>query len=241
MIRLDGRAPDQLRPITITRDFIKYAEGSCLIETGDTRVICTASVEEKVPPFLKNSGQGWVTAEYGMLPRSCETRCQRETGRGQVSGRSQEIQRLVGRVVRSVTDLNAIGERTIWLDCDVIQADGGTRTAAVTGAFVAFADACAYLKKENILKKAPYTDIIASISVGVVMGEELLDLSYKEDSNASVDMNVVMTGAGRLVEIHTNTEGAPFTRARFNSLLDLAQKGVGEICAMVKNALSETA
>lgn len=237
MIRLDGRANDQLRPIKITRNFIKYAEGSCLIEMGDTKVICTASIEEKVPPFLKNSGQGWVTAEYAMLPRSCETRTQRETSKG-VSGRSQEIQRLVGRAVRSVCDLGAFGERTIWLDCDVIQADGGTRTASVTGAFIAFVDACNVLKKDGIVRKLPFSDLIASVSVGVVMNEELLDLNYKEDSNASVDMNVIMTAAGRIVEIHTNTEGAPFTRNRFNSLLDLATKGAAEITGIVRQSLA---
>jgi len=239
MIRLDGRANDQLRPIKITRDFIKYAEGSCLIEMGDTKVVCTASVEEKVPPFLKGSGKGWVTAEYGMLPRSCETRTQRDASTGRVNGRSQEIQRLVGRATRSITDLNAFGERTIWLDCDVIQADGGTRTASITGAFVAFVDACAHLKKENIIKKMPFTDVLAAVSVGVVMSEELLDLNYKEDSSASVDMNVIMTAAGRIVEIQTTAEGAPFTRNRFNNLLDLAAKGIGEIVATVKTTLAE--
>jgi ribonuclease PH len=239
MIRLDGRGSDELRPLKITRNFIKYAEGSCLIEMGDTKVICTASVEDKVPPFLKNSGQGWVTAEYGMLPRSCETRTQRETGKGGVSGRSQEIQRLVGRAVRSVADLNAFGERTVWLDCDVIQADGGTRTASVTGAFVAFVDACAVMKKDNIVKKMPFSDLIAAISVGVVMNEELLDLNYKEDSNASVDMNVIMTAAGRIVEVQATAEGAPFTMNRFNNLIALAQKGIAKIITEVKGQLSD--
>lgn len=239
MIRLDGRAADQLRPIKITRNFIKYAEGSCLIEMGETKVICTASVEEKVPPFLKNSGQGWVTAEYGMLPRSCETRTQRDITKGQINGRSQEIQRLVGRSVRSVTDMTAFGERTIWLDCDVIQADGGTRTASITGAFIAFLDACAVLKKENIVKKLPYTDLMAAISVGVVMNEELLDLNYKEDSNASVDMNVVMTASGRIIEIQSTAEGAPFTRNRFNNLLDLATKGTGELTKLIKEKMAD--
>ena len=218
MIRLDGRANDQLRPIKITRNFIKYAEGSCLIEMGDTKVICTASIEDKVPPFLKNTGQGWVTAEYGMLPRSCETRTARDVSKGQVNGRSQEIQRLVGRSIRSIADMGAWGERTIWLDCDVIQADGGTRTASITGAFIAFLDAAALMKKDGIVKKLPYTDLLSAISVGVVMSEELLDLNYKEDSNASVDMNVVMTAAGRIVEIQSTAEGAPFTRNRFNNL-----------------------
>lgn len=239
MIRLDGRAADQLRPIKITRNFIKYAEGSCLIEMGDTKVICTASIEDKVPPFLKNSGQGWVTAEYGMLPRSCETRTQRDSTKGQVNGRSQEIQRLVGRSIRSVADMGAWGERTIWLDCDVMQADGGTRTASITGAFVAFLDACAVMKKDGIVKKLPYTDLMAAISVGVVMGEELLDLNYKEDSNAAVDMNVVMTSASRIIEIQSTAEGAPFTRNRFNNLLDLAQKGTSELIKVIKETMAD--
>ena len=183
--------------------------------------------------------QGWVTAEYGMLTRSCETRTQRDSATGRVNGRSQEIQRLVGRSIRSVVDLNAFGERTIWLDCDVLQADGGTRTASVTGAFIAFVDACAVLKKNGILKKMPYSDLISAISVGVVMGEELLDLNYKEDSNAQVDMNVIMTAAGRIVEIQTTAEGAPFTRNRFNNLLDLAQKGITEIIGNVKKTLAD--
>jgi ribonuclease PH len=239
MIRLDGRANDELRPLKITRNFIKYAEGSCLIEMGDTKVICTASVEDKVPVFLKGSGQGWVTAEYGMLPRSCETRSQRDVTKGQLNGRSQEIQRLVGRSIRSVTDLNALGERTIWLDCDVIQADGGTRTASVTGAFVAFVDACAALKKDGILKKVPYSDLLAAISVGIVMNEELLDLNYKEDSSASVDMNVVMTAGNRIIEVQSTAEGAPFTRTKFNTLLDLAQKGVSDIVKTIKETLAD--
>jgi len=239
MIRLDGRAADQLRPVKITRNFMKYPEGSCLIEMGDTKVICSASVEEKVPPFLKGSGQGWVTAEYGMLPRSCETRTQRDVTKGQINGRSQEIQRLVGRAIRSVTDLNGFGERTVWLDCDVLQADGGTRTASITGAFVAFVDACAEMKRQGWAKKMPFTDIISAISVGVVMGEELLDLNYKEDSNAQVDMNVIMTSAKRIVEIQTTAEGAPFTRNRFNNLLDLAEKGITELIATVKTTLAD--
>ncbi len=238
MIRLDGRAPDELRPIKITRDFIKYAEGSCLIEFGDTKVVCTASIEDKVPPFLKGSGQGWVTAEYGMLPRSCETRSQREVSKGQAGGRTMEIQRLVGRSVRSIADLSALGERTIWLDCDVIQADGGTRTASITGSFIAFVDACAVLKKEGIVKKMPYSDAMAAVSVGVVMNEELLDLNYKEDSNAAVDMNVVMTAANRIVEVQATAEGVPFTMTRFNNLISLAQKGVGQIIAQVKTELA---
>ena len=239
MIRLDGRASDELRPLKITRHFMIYAEGSCLIEMGDTKVICTASVEDKVPQFLKNSGQGWVTAEYGMLPRSCETRTQREGVHGRVNGRSQEIQRLVGRAIRSVTDLGSFGERTVWLDCDVMQADGGTRTASITGAFVAFVDACAVMKKNGACKKMPFVDLLAAISVGVVMSEELLDLNYKEDSNASVDMNVVMTAAGRIIEVQSTAEGAPFTRNRFNNLVDLAHKGITEMTATIKDTLAD--
>ncbi|MGQ9455235.1 MAG: ribonuclease PH [Armatimonadota bacterium] len=239
MIRLDGRAPDELRPVKITRHFIKYAEGSCLIEMGDTKVICTASVEDKVPQFLKGTGQGWVTAEYGMLPRSCETRNQRDITKGQINGRSQEIQRLVGRSVRSVADLAALGERTIWLDCDVIQADGGTRTASVTGAFAAFIDACAYMKKEGWVKKMPFADLIAAVSVGVVSNEELLDLNYKEDSSASVDMNVVMTAGGRLVEVQATAEGAPFTLTRFNNLLALANKGIKSLTQLLRQEFAD--
>ncbi len=238
MIRLDGRAIDQLRPVKITRDFIKYAEGSCLIEVGETKVICTASIEEKVPPFLKNSGTGWVTAEYGMLPRSCHSRTPREASKGGASGRTQEIQRLVGRSIRSVVDLPALGERTIWLDCDVIQADGGTRTASVTGAFVAFVQAANVLKKEGVLKKIPISDVLAAISVGVVQNDEILDLSYAEDSSASVDMNVIMTSAGRFVEVQGTAEGMPFSRNRLNKLLDLADKGVSELIVKVRETLS---
>jgi len=238
MLRLDGRGADQLRPIKITRNYIKYAEGSCLIEVGDTKVICTASVEDKVPPFMKGQGSGWVSAEYGMLPRSCDTRSQRDASKGKVNGRSQEIQRLIGRSLRSVADLPALGERTIWLDCDVIQADGGTRTASITGAFVAFVDACAWMKKKNMVKKLPFHEIISAISVGIVMNEELLDLTYQEDSNAQVDMNVVMTASGRIVEVQSTAEGLPFTRNKFNNLLDLAQKGIGEVTSMVKTNLS---
>ncbi len=239
MIRLDGRATDQLRPVKITRNFLKYPEGSCLIEMGDTKVICSAFIEDKVPPFLKGSGQGWVTAEYGMLPGSCETRAKRDAAIGRVNGRGQEIQRLVGRAIRSIADLNGFGERTIWLDCDVLQADGGTRTASVTGAFVAFVDACAQMKKANLCRKLPFTDIISAISVGIVMGEELLDLNYQEDSNAQVDMNVIMTETGRIVEVQTTGEGSPFARKKFDALLDLAQKGVVELASTVKTTLSD--
>lgn len=238
MIRLDGRATNQLRPIKITKNFIKYAEGSCLIEVGDTKVICTASIEEKVPIFRKGSGSGWVSAEYGMLPRSCQTRTQREVGRGGAGGRTMEIQRLVGRAIRSVVDLDALGERTIWLDCDVIQADGGTRTASVTGAFVAFVQAANVLKKEGVFKRIPISDVLAAISVGVVQNEEILDLTYAEDSSASVDMNIVMTSGGRFVEIQGTAEGMPFSRNRLNKMLELADKGIGELIIKVKESLT---
>jgi ribonuclease PH len=217
---------------------VKYAEGSCLIEMGDTRVICTASVEEKVPPFLKNSGTGWVTAEYGMIPRACRTRNVREVTKGQLGGRTMEIQRLIGRAMRSVFDLNTIGERTVWMDCDVIQADGGTRTAAVTGAFVALVEAGDYLKREGMAKKNPVNDMLAAISVGIVGAEEMLDLCYAEDSMAAVDMNVAMTGSGKFVEIQSTAEGMPFSRERFNKLLDLAQKGIQELFAVQREVLA---
>lgn len=237
MAREDGRANDEIRPVSITRGYLKYAEGSCLIEVGDTRVICAASVEEKVPPFLKGSGSGWVTAEYGMIPRSCRTRNFREVSRGQLGGRTMEIQRLIGRAMRSVFDMKLIGERTIWLDCDVIQADGGTRTASITGAFVALSDCGEWLKREGLVKKNPVLDCLAAISVGIVSGEEMLDLPYAEDSTAAVDMNVAMTGSGKFVEIQSTAEGMPFSRERFNKLLDLAQKGIRELFEIQRKAL----
>lgn len=238
MARDDGRANDQIRPVKITRGYIKYAEGSCLIEVGDTRVICTASVEEKVPPFLKGSGTGWVTAEYGMIPRSCLTRNQREASKGQLGGRTMEIQRLVGRSLRSVVDLKSLGERTIWMDCDVIQADGGTRTASMTGAYVALAEAAAWLRREGLVRKDVLLDMLAAISVGVVGGETLLDLKYSEDSCAAVDMNVAMTGAGKFVEIQGTAEGMPFSRQQFNKMLDLAEAGIKQLFAIQRDALS---
>jgi len=237
MARENGRANDQIRPVKITRGYMKYAEGSCLIELGETRVVCTASVEDKVPPFLKGSGTGWVTAEYGMLPRSCRTRNARELIKGP-GGRTMEIQRLVGRALRSVIDLKAIGERTIWMDCDVIQADGGTRTASVTGAYVALVEAVEWLKKENLIKTNAITDQLAAISVGIVSGEEMLDLDYSEDSTASVDMNLAMTGSGRIVEIQGTAEGQPFSRQKMNKLIDLAEKGIRELFAIQKEALA---
>ena len=238
MPREDGRANNETRPVKITRGYLKYPEGSCLIEIGDTRVICAASVEEKVPPFLKGSGTGWVTAEYGMIPRSCRTRNIREASKVQLGGRTMEIQRLVGRALRSIFDLKTIGERTIWIDCDVIQADGGTRTAAMTGAYVALAEAASWLKRENLVKNNPITDQLAAISVGIVGSEDMLDLCYSEDSAAAVDMNVAMTGSGKFVEVQGTAEGMPFSRARFNKLLDLAQEGITQLFEVQKEALA---
>ena len=227
MARADGRARDQLRPITFTRDFLVHPEGSVLVEFGVTKVICTASVEDKIPNFLKGQGLGWVTAEYGMLPRSTNTRMTREN-RGP-SGRSQEIQRLVGRALRAVVDRGRLGERTIWIDCDVIQADGGTRTAAITGAYVALALACQKLVEMRILRALPLTDAVAATSVGLVDGAPLLDLTYEEDSRAQVDMNVVMTGGGRLVEVQATAEGATFSEDDFQRLLQLARGGLRQL------------
>ncbi len=232
MIRSDGRAPDQLREVKITLDFIKHAEGSCLIEFGDTKVICTASVEEKVPPFLKGTGQGWITAEYSMLPRATAQRTVREAAKGKLTGRTQEIQRLIGRSLRSAVDLTALGEITLWIDCDVIQADGGTRTASVTGAFVAL-----YRALEKIGKVESVRDFIAAVSVGIVDGEFLLDLNYAEDSMAEVDMNVVMNDKGLFVEIQGTAEGEPFSREDLNRLLNLAEKGIKELISLQKNVL----
>ena len=229
--RSDGRAAAELRPITITPDFIAQAEGSVLIEVGRTRVICTASVEESVPPFLKNSGRGWVTAEYGMLPGSSTSRIARESARGKVGGRTHEIQRLIGRSLRAVTDMRALGERTIWIDCDVIEADGGTRTASITGAYVALALAVRSLRASGLLHVDPLTGSVAAISAGIVGGQAVLDLCYEQDSRAEVDMNFVMTGAGGLVEVQGTAEGAPFTRAQLDQLLDMATSGIAQLTA----------
>ena len=229
--RLNDRAPDQLRPVTITPDFTMHAEGSVLIEVGHTRVICTASVEEKVPPFLRNTGKGWVTAEYGMLPRATTTRSGREAAAGKVGGRTMEIQRLIGRSMRSVVELGHLGERTIWLDCDVIQADGGTRCASITGAFVALVVALGKLKQNDQLKTIPVTDYVAAISVGVVGGMPLLDLAYEEDSKADVDMNIVKTSDGRFIEIQGTAEAEPFGTDTLTGLLALADKGIADLIA----------
>jgi ribonuclease PH len=235
MLRHDGRRPDQLRSVSVTRDYLRHPEGSVLVEFGDTKVICTASVEDKVPPFLKGKGRGWVTAEYGMLPRSTDTRTPRE--RHGPSGRSQEIQRLVGRSLRAVVEMAKLGERTIWVDCDVIQADGGTRTAAITGAFVAVADAIATLAKPGASAGPLLLDCVAAISVGIVGGHPLLDLDYSEDSTAEVDMNVVMTGAGAFVEVQGTAEHAPFPKEQLDDLLALAAGGVGRLIGLQRRAL----
>jgi ribonuclease PH len=234
--RWDGRGPESLRPVKMTRNFTKHAEGSVLIEWGDTRVICTASVEERVPPFLRNTGKGWVTAEYSMLPRSTHTRTQRDTGRG--NGRTFEIQRLIGRSLRAVIDLSSFGERTIWVDCDVIQADGGTRTASITGAYVAVLDAFQKLLDAGVIKRLPVTDSVAAISVGKVEGKVVLDLDYNEDSKAEVDMNVVMTGSGKFVEIQGTGEEAVFTKEEMDEMVTKAGKGIKELTRIQKKTLA---
>jgi len=224
-MRSNGRSDNALRPLTITRNYLREVEGAVLIEVGNTKVLCTATVQEDVPPFLRGAGRGWVTAEYGMLPRSSKTRIPREAGKGK-SGRTQEIQRLIGRSLRAVIDFNKLGERTILLDCDVIQADGGTRTASITGAFIALVDACRVLKEKGLLKKWPLRDYLAAVSVGRFGGQLLLDLDYPEDSQAEVDMNIVMTGAGQLVEVQGTAEKEPFSLAELNQLVELATSGI---------------
>ncbi len=236
--RGDGRLPDQMRPVKLTRGFTIHAEGSVLVEFGATRVLCTASVEEKVPGHKRGSGEGWVTAEYGMLPRSTHTRSEREAARGKQSGRTQEIQRLIGRSMRSVFDLKLLGERTIQLDCDVLQADGGTRTASITGAWVAAFDAVSRLMAQGKLAKSPILAPVAAISVGIVQGTPLLDLEYTEDSACDTDMNVVMTGAGHFVEVQGTAEGAPFSRFEMNAMLALAEKGITELMELQRQCLA---
>jgi len=235
--RPSGRAAHELRPVRIQRSFTRHAEGSVLVEFGDTRVLCTASVEERVPPFLKDSGRGWVTAEYGMLPRSTNTRTEREAARGRQSGRTQEIQRLIGRALRAVTDLAALGPRTLHIDCDVLQADGGTRTASITGAFVALHDAVSWLLEKNLVARSPIQDFVAAISVGIHQGAPVLDLDYAEDSASGCDMNVVMTGAGHFVEVQGTAEAATFTRRELDALLGLAERGIAELVTHQKRAL----
>jgi ribonuclease PH len=237
-VRTQARAAEALRPVTITRHFTRHAEGSVLICFGDTQVLCTASVEEKVPPHKRGSGEGWVTAEYGMLPRATHTRSDREAARGKQSGRTQEIQRLIGRSLRCVFDLKALGERTISLDCDVLQADGGTRTAAITGAYVAAHDAVTWLIAQGKLTKSPLRDAVAAVSVGIVQGTPLLDLEYVEDAGCDTDMNVVMTGSGGFVEVQGTAEGAAFSRDEMGLLLGLADKGIRDLVQAQKRALS---
>jgi ribonuclease PH len=235
--RIDGRRRDQIRPVKVTRNFTKHAEGSVLIEMGDTKVICTASVEEKVPPFLKGKGTGWVTAEYAMLPRATHDRSPRESVKGKQGGRTLEIQRLVGRALRAVIDTGRLGERTIWIDCDVIQADGGTRTASITGAFIALADAVTVLRKRDLLKVNPLTDYLAAISVGKVGGHVMVDLAYEEDSHAEVDLNLVMTGAGHYVEVQGTAERTPFNKKDMDEFLDMGWGAIRELVDLQKSLI----
>ena len=233
-MRVDGRENTELRPIKITKNYTKYAEGSVLIEVGDTKVICNATVEEKVPPFLLGEEQGWVTAEYSMLPRSTGTRMKRDISKGHLNGRATEIQRLIGRAVRSSVDLKALGERTVTLDCDVIQADGGTRCASITGAFIAFQDACKKLMEQGLIEKLPFDEKVAAVSVGIVGEEEMADLCYVEDSNCVMDMNVVMTESGKIIEVQSTAEGYPVSKEQFNRLLELAENSIKEICRITE-------
>ncbi|MDD2732540.1 MAG: ribonuclease PH [Desulfuromonadaceae bacterium] len=237
-MRNDGRSTNALRPIVITRNFTKHAEGSVLIEFGDTKVLCTASVEESVPPFLRGKGTGWVTAEYAMLPRATHTRSPREAAKGKQTGRTLEIQRLIGRSLRAVTDLEKLGERSIYIDCDVIQADGGTRTASITGAYIALVDALTTLKTKGLLTEVPLKEAVAAVSVGIVGGEALLDLNYIEDSSAEVDMNFVITSSGRFVEVQGTAEAEPFTSTEMDSMRDLALSGVQQLFAFQREALA---
>lgn len=237
MLRQDQRGFDKLRKVKVTRNYIKFAEGSCLIELGNTKVICTASLEESVPPFLKGQGTGWITAEYGMLPRSCQTRIPREAAKGKIGGRTHEIQRLIGRSLRSVVSLAKLGERSIWIDCDVLQGDGGTRCASITGSFIALADALSKLKKDKIIEEIPLSDFVAATSVGIIEDEAVLDLNYEEDKRAEVDMNVVMTGSGEFIEIQGTAEGEPFTQAQMDKLITLAKKGIKELIEIQKEII----
>jgi len=236
-VRLDGRKADQLRPVTLTTGYLKHAEGSCLIEMGDTRVLCAVSFEDRLPVFLRGKGEGWVTAEYGMLPRATSTRSQREASRGKQSGRTQEIQRLIGRSLRAVVDMKALGERTVWVDCDVLQADGGTRCASITGAFVALVEGLQALRKKGLFSTLPVSDYVAAVSVGKVKDSVLLDLKYEEDSEAQVDMNVVKTGDGRFVEVQGTAEGEPFTEDEMAELIATADKGIRDLVGLQKKTL----
>ncbi len=232
------RSASQLRPVKFHRQYTRHAEGSVLVEMGHTKVLCTASVEERVPPFLKGKGVGWVTAEYGMLPRATNTRSSREAAQGKQSGRTQEIQRLIGRSLRSIIDTSKLGERQVSIDCDVLQADGGTRCASITGAMVALADAVTWMRKQGVLKEDPLRDFVAAVSVGIVKGQPVLDLDYEEDSGCDTDMNVVMTGAGHFVEVQGTAEGEPFTREQMSALLDLASGGISELVGLQRLALA---
>ncbi len=236
-MRIDGRKNDQVRPTKIIRNYTKYAEGSVYIEVGDTKVLCNVSIEDKVPPFLKGSGEGWITAEYNMLPRSTGTRKVRDIARLKIDGRTMEIQRLIGRALRSVVDLKALGEKTLWIDCDVIQADGGTRTTSITGAFVAMVDAVNKLHKEKPFKVYPIRNFVAATSIGIVNGEKIIDLCYEEDSNAKVDMNIIGTHEGEFVEVQGTGEESPMTRSELNELLDLGEKGLKQMIEIQKSAL----
>ena len=239
MTRPDGRKPDELRPVKITRRYIKHAEGSVLIEVGDTKVLCAATLEEQVPPFLKNKGKGWLTAEYSMLPRSSKERIRRESTSGKVGGRTHEIQRLIGRALRAVVDMSALGERTFWIDCDVIQADGGTRTASITGAFIALSDAVSGARAKGLITVNPIKDTLAAISVGIIGGIPMLDLCYEEDSAAHVDMNVVRTGKGGFVELQGTAEGEPFTQEQMDAMMLLGSMGIDELVKIQKNELGD--
>jgi ribonuclease PH len=236
-LRLDGRSDGQLRPVKITRNYIKHAEGSVLIEVGQTKVICTASIDDKIPPFKKNTGEGWLTAEYSMLPRATQTRNARDISKLKLNGRTQEIQRLIGRAIRSVINFNVLGERVITLDCDVIQADGGTRTASITGAFVATVEACKHLLDNGLINKTPIMEYVAATSVGIVYGHEMLDLCYEEDSRATVDMNVIMTGSGKFIEVQATGEQAPFSKNELDRLLKLSESGISKLIELQKSVL----
>ncbi|HEX2227992.1 MAG TPA: ribonuclease PH [Candidatus Binatia bacterium] len=240
-MRSDGRKPNQLRPLSITAGYIKTADGSVLIEMGDTKVICTAKLEDRVPPFLRNSGKGWITAEYGMLPGSSQVRIGRESARGKIGGRTHEIQRLIGRSLRAVADLKSLGERSVWIDCDVIQADGGTRTASITGAYVALTEAVRRWLERGIVSSNPIKDAVAAVSIGMVDGKVLLDLCYEEDSKAEVDMNFVMTGSGRFIEVQGTAETAPFTRRQMERMSEIAQQGIKELIKAQKKVIASLA
>ena len=240
-MRTDGRKAKELRPLRITPSYIKTADGSVLIEVGDTRVICTAKLEERVPQFLRNSGKGWITAEYGMLPGSSQVRIGRESARGKVGGRTHEIQRLIGRSLRAIADLRSFGERTVWIDCDVIQADGGTRTASITGAYIALVEAVRKWLKQGILATDPIRDAVAAVSIGIIEGKILLDLAYEEDSRADVDMNFVMTGSRKFIEVQGTAESAPFTKNQMERMAEIAQGGIGELLKIQKKVLASIA